>query len=98
MTDANANTRSAPARPNFYILLDLPLNEAWDEAKFKDILRAKRIEWSRLQSNIGQKALIAQRNLRLIPEIETVMGDEQSRKKELEEALIQDAIKNQKKR
>lgn len=98
MTDANANTRSAPTRPNFYILLDLKLNEPWDEAKFKDILRTKRIEWSRLQSNIGQKALIAQRNLRLIPEIETVMCDEQARKKELEEALVQDAVKNQKKR
>ena len=83
MTTGNAN---APTRPNFFVLLDLNPNAIWDQTLFENTLKAKRNEWSRQGSWVGQKALIAKQNLALIPEINRVMADEALRQAEAEAA------------
>lgn len=61
--------------PNFYILLGLNPDERWDETKFQAVKHNKQIEWSRQANSIGKRALAAQSNLKLLPEIERVMID-----------------------
>ncbi len=76
MTSENANTHSSPVpshRPNFYIVLGLSPDEPWNEEKFRALLRDKRNEWSRLQASVGKRALMAQKNLKLIQDIEAIM-------------------------
>lgn len=98
MTEANANTHSAPTRPNYFNLLGLKLDEPWDAAKLQDLIREKRIEWSRWsQVSVGQKALLAQRNLGLISDIEVVMKDAQLRAAELAEARVLRTLEKQRK-
>jgi hypothetical protein len=81
MTTGNASTR-----PNFFILLDLNPNATWDQTVFESALKAKRNDWSRQGSWVGQKALTAKQNLALIPEINRVMADETLREAEAEAA------------
>lgn len=81
-------TEIAPSRPNFFILLELDPNASWDQEKFENIIRTKRNEWSRQSSSIGPKALIAKRNLDLIPMMNKVMLDEESRKQEAKDARV----------
>lgn len=66
---------SEKKRPNFFILLGLDPDAAWDEAKFKAALSAKKSEWGRQSTNVGPKAIAAQKNRELIPRIEEVMAD-----------------------
>src|SRR5438128_4370181 len=61
--------------PNFFILLGLNPDEHWDPAKFEQVYREKRIEWSRQGSGVAKKALAAKKNLELLPEIRRVMED-----------------------
>src|SRR5437867_11081448 len=61
--------------PNFFILLGLNPDERWDPAKFEQVLREKRIEWSRQGSGVAKKALAAKKNLELLPEIRRIMED-----------------------
>src|SRR5437870_12312326 len=61
--------------PNFFILLGLSPDERWDPAKFEQVYREKRIEWSRQSSGVAKKALAAKKNLELLPEIRRVMED-----------------------
>ncbi len=86
MTEANANTRSAPTRPNYFILLGLKPDEPLDDAKIEEVIREKRIEWSNAQKLVGQKALVAQNILSYIPDIRAVLGDFQQRQVEQEAA------------
>lgn len=79
-------TENAIERPNFFVLLELDPNAPWDQAVFEDVLRAKRNEWSRQGSWVGQKALIAKQNLGMIDKIKQVMADPQLRQKEAEAA------------
>ncbi len=86
MTNANANTH--PSRPNFFLLLGLNPDDAWSEEHFKSLLHEKQNEWSRLQMSVGQKALVAEQHLKLIPEILAVMMDETFRQEEAREARL----------
>lgn len=62
-------------RPNFYILLGLHPEEKWDQTKFEQVMRDKRIEWSRQGSGVAKKALAAKKYLALLPEIQRIMLD-----------------------
>jgi Double zinc ribbon len=68
-------------RPNFFVLLELSDQEPWDEAAYARALSEKRNLWAKqAQGDQAQQATIeAQRNLRLLGEIERVMGDPQAR-------------------
>src|SRR2546421_638114 len=61
--------------PNFFLLLGLNPDEHWDPAKFEQVYREKRIEWSRQGSGVAKKALAAKKNLELLPAIRRVMED-----------------------
>jgi hypothetical protein len=92
MTTENANMHPSPVppvRPNFFIVLGLSPDEPWDEEKFRALLREKRNEWSRLQASVGQRALMAQKNLKLIQDIEAIMVNPELRKAEASAARAQ---------
>lgn len=73
-------------QPNFFILLGLNPDEGFDQAKFEQVLREKRLEWSRQSSGIAKKALAAQKNLELLPEIRRIMEDTAQREVQAQEA------------
>jgi curved DNA-binding protein CbpA len=83
---------STKTRPNFFLLLDLNPDAAWDEKVFAQRLRAKRIEWSRQSAGVASKALLARQNLALIEQIQTVMTDPAQRKQEAAAARAEHAV------
>ncbi len=62
--------------PNFFILLGINPDDAWDKNKFEETFKAKKSEWSRKSSGVGPAMMEAKRNLALCPEIERVMADD----------------------
>ncbi len=72
-------------RPNFFLILDLDPQAAWDERAFRGALIAKRRQWSKQRSD-GIKShpatVAAQQNLSYIPQIEQVMLDAGRREEE----------------
>lgn len=73
-------------RPNYYTLLGLHPDEKWDQTKFEQALRDKRIEWSRQGNGVAKKALLAKQNLARLPDIQQVMQDETLREAEAKAA------------
>lgn len=73
-------------RPNFFILLGLSLEEAWNEQRFIQALSSKQKEWEQQSKGMGSKAQEAKDNLKLIPEINRIMRDRYSRSQEAREA------------
>ena len=73
------------ARPNFFILLGLNPDQAWDEGKFQAALTAKSEEWNRLSLH-PTKGAEADINRGMIPEIKRVMAAPAERDKECQEA------------
>jgi hypothetical protein len=76
-------------RPNFFVILELSYLEPWDEAAYARALSEKRNLWAQqARGDQAQQATIeAQRNLRLLGEIERVMRDPQARKAEQRAAV-----------
>ncbi len=68
--------------PNYFILLGLDPDAPWDAARFKAALQTKRSEWSRQSAGVGAKAIAAQKNREMIPDIERVMGNQALREAE----------------
>lgn len=73
---AGEKTTSAP---NFFLLLGLNPADPWDEKKFEQALEAKRSEWARKSSMVGNVAMEARRNLALYGEIQRAMRDPDER-------------------
>ena len=69
-------------RPNYFILLGLDPDAPWDATKFDAALKAKTSNWSRLSLGIGTKAIAAQKNREMIPDIKRVMEDQMLRNAE----------------
>ncbi len=65
--------------PNFFILLGLDPDAPWDAVKFETALKAKMSEWSRQSAGVGAKAIAAQKNREMIPDIRKVMEDQAQR-------------------
>lgn len=86
---------STPARPNFFLLLDLDPQAAWDQATFEQRLRQKRIEWSRQSGGVARKALVARQNLALISKMQEIMTDPLLREREANMALAELATAHQ---
>jgi hypothetical protein len=82
-------TTTGDSRPNFFIILGLPPEDPWDEARYAQALSEKRNLWARQAGgDKKQKAAIdAQRNLLLCREIERVMHDPRSRGTERQTAI-----------
>ncbi len=72
-------------RPNFFILLGL--DPSTPDAPWEAALKTKISEWSLQSSGVGAKAIAAQKNRELVPEIRKVMGDDAARKAEAAAAL-----------
>jgi Double zinc ribbon len=79
---------SETSRPNFFILLDLDPNQAWNDSFFTKRLDEKRAEWTRKQRN-PKDALKYAGYMRLVPQIKTVMSDVAKRSQEAGEAIKQ---------
>lgn len=79
---------STVSRPNFFLLLGLEPDVAWDQAAFEQVLRKKRNEWSRQSAGVAKKALVAKQNLALIPKIQEVMVDPSLRAREARSARL----------
>jgi hypothetical protein len=82
---------STVSRPNFFMLLDLQPDTAWDQAVFEQVLKKKRNEWSRQSAGVAKKALVAKQNLALIPKIQEVMADPKLRMQEARAARLEQA-------
>lgn len=63
------------ATPNFFILLGLDPDAPWNQGAFEHLIDAKQSEWSIQSGGVGAKAITAQKNRELIPEIKRVMSD-----------------------
>jgi hypothetical protein len=74
------------SRPNFFLLLGLNPDVAWEQTAFDKILRNKRSEWSRQSAGVAKKALVARQNLALIPKIQLIMTDQELRTQEAADA------------
>jgi hypothetical protein len=74
------------ARPNFFLLLELNPDEKWDLAVYKKALQEKNRQWNRDSDGVAKKALLAQVNRALLPQIREVMETATLRQKEAEEA------------
>src|SRR5579884_1592701 len=72
-------------RPNFFLLLGL--DPSTPDAPWEAALKTKISEWSLQSSGVGAKAIAAQKNRELVPEIRKVMGDDAARKAEAAAAL-----------
>src|SRR5579884_2023477 len=83
------------ARPNFFLLLDLDPQAAWDQTAFEQRLRKKRVEWSRQSGGVARKALVARQNLALISRMREVMADPLLREQEAKKALTELAAVHQ---
>jgi hypothetical protein len=70
-------TNGSPTKPNFFTLLGLDPDAAWDPARFKRVLGEKTDQWTRQSNGIATSATTraARQYLRLLPEIEAVMAD-----------------------
>lgn len=79
---------STISRPNFFLLLGLEPDAAWDQAAFEQVLRKKRNEWSRQSAGVAKKALVAKQNLALIPKIQEIMVDPSLRAREARSARL----------
>lgn len=80
---------SSSSRPNFFDLLGLDPDAPWNQAEFERIVTEKRREWTRLSlQGIGQKQVLAKRNLGLIGAINRVMNDPVLRDKEAEQCRL----------
>jgi|GEM_PF-2512787 len=77
---------SESTRSNYFILLGIDPAQAWSEAEFVKILKDKKAEWTRLRNHPTKRAE-GQKNLELVPKIESLMKDEAERKKEAAEAI-----------
>lgn len=73
-------------RPNYFILLDLDPNKPWSEEEFKQVLKKKKAEWTKLRNHPTKKREV-QKYLGMIPDIETTMKEPQKRKDEAKEAI-----------
>lgn len=73
------------SRPNYFLLLGLSPDDAWDAAAFGTLLKAKRAEWSRTVMNgvkTSKPVLTAHDAINRYDDIQLVMTD--SRRRELE--------------
>src|SRR5260370_38653114 len=62
--------------PNYFMLLGLDPDIPWDATKFEVALKAKISEWSRQSAGVGAKAIAAQKNREMIPDIRRVMENQ----------------------
>ncbi|HVU70561.1 MAG TPA: hypothetical protein VHD63_25775, partial [Ktedonobacteraceae bacterium] len=69
-------------RPNYFLLLGLDPDSPWEAAKFEATLKARISEWSRQSAGIGAKAIAAQKNREMVPDIRRVMDDQALRQAE----------------
>ncbi len=60
---------------NFFILLGLDPDAPWNQGAFEHLIDAKQSEWSIQSGGVGARAITAQKNRELIPEIKRVMSD-----------------------
>lgn len=74
------------ARPNFFLLLELNPDAEWDQAAYKKSLQEKNRQWNRDSDGVAKKALVAQVNRALMPQIRQVMETIALRQKEAEDA------------
>jgi len=77
---------SPSARPNFFLLLELNPDEKWDQIIYQNALQEKIRQWNRDSMGVAKKALPAQANRALLPQIRQVMENSALREKEAEEA------------
>ena len=75
-----------PTRPNFFLLLELNPDKPWDQALYQKALQNKIRQWSRDSMSVAKKALPAQANRALIPQIRKVMESAELREEEAREA------------
>jgi hypothetical protein len=78
----------AQSRPNFFILLDIEPIQPWSESFFESRLDEKRAEWTKKGKN-PKNRLTYDGYMRLVPQIKAVMSNEEERKKEADEAILQ---------
>ena len=76
-------------RPNFFILLGLNPDAVWNQVTFENALREKRNQWSRDGQGVAKKALVAQQNLALIPDIRKVLEEPKLREEEAAQARVE---------
>src|SRR5256885_2131631 len=79
-------------RESYFLLLDIGLEDPWDEALFERQLRLKRNEWSRKKLNgptASPAVMQAQRALDSLPELERIMRDPLAREWERAAARAQ---------
>ncbi len=69
-------------RPNFFLLLELNPNKQWDQVHYEEVLQQKTSQWSHDSAGVTKKALLAQVNRALLPQIQEVMEDPSLRAKE----------------
>ncbi len=69
-------------RPNFFLLLELNPNEQWDQVQYEKALQQKTGQWNHDSAGVTKKALLAQVNRALLPQIHEVMEDPSLRAKE----------------
>ncbi|GCE03489.1 hypothetical protein [Dictyobacter aurantiacus] len=74
------------SRPNFFLLLDLDPEEPWSDSTYQKACQDKIRQWDRESAGIAKKALLAQANRALLPQIHQVMECAELRKQEAEEA------------
>jgi hypothetical protein len=89
-------TPPVSTRPNFFLLLGLNPDAAWNQTLFEETLRKKRNEWSRQGAGVAKKALVAKQNLALIPKITEVMTNAELREREAIAARKERAADQQK--
>jgi hypothetical protein len=90
-------TENKATRPNFFLLLDLNPDAPWSDAVYEKALTSKRGRWGRdSTSGVGQSVLLAQKYLRLIPEIKRIMEDPKERT--LEAVAARAALAEEKKK
>jgi hypothetical protein len=64
---------TASPRPNFFLLLALNPSEQWDTERYQQALQQKTAQWSRESQGVTKKALAAQINRTLLPQVQEVM-------------------------
>jgi len=75
-------------RPNFYLLLDLdPKVDDWPTIEKR--LKEKQREWSADRQGNPKKRRVAESSLERLKEIEVVLKNEETRRQEAKEAVLQ---------
>ena len=87
---------TTPARPNFFLLLELNPDEPWDQALYQKTIEEKVRQWSYESLSIAKKALPAQFYRGLLPQIRQVMEDPRLRAQEVRSASALLATRYQK--